>query len=170
MLGADRLTFEAGQSEAPWQLPGCWVAVHCGAQEVGQMGVLAGPVLNAVAHDAQVVWFELAMDQFGGPIYPEVKHVEPAKYPGSWQDFSLVWSVDQGFAALEARLDQFAHPLVLNREFLYVYKGKGLPPGKASYSFRYWLGAHDHTLSSPEIDQFRTAFLEFLQSAGIPLR
>ena len=42
----------------------------------------------------------------------------------------------------------------MRREFLYAYKGKGLPPGKASYSYRYWLGAWDHTLTSEEIDSY----------------
>ena len=114
-------------------------------------------------------YVRIALD-LDGTIYPELKYQAPPIYPGSWQDFSLVWDVAAGFQPLADRLDEFTHPLVLGREFLTVYKGKGLPPGKGSYSFRYWLGRTDATLTSDEIEQFRTALLAFLQSVDIPLR
>ena len=50
------------------------------------------------------------------------------------------------------------------------YKGKGLPPGKASYSYRFWIGAPDRTLASEEIEEFRKAFLDFLGKRAIELR
>ena len=135
------------------------------------MGVLHGPILEAVAPEGgQVVWFELAMEQLQGPIYPRLTYKAPPIYPGSWQDFSMVWDVAKGFAALEERLATFSHPLIMRREFLYAYKGKGIPKGQASYSYRYWLGAWDRTLSSEEIDEFRNALLKFLESEDISLR
>jgi phenylalanyl-tRNA synthetase beta chain len=139
-------------------------------QPVGAVGVLAGKVLDSVAEDGPVVWFELALDDLEGALYPQLKYRPAPEYPGSWQDFSLVWDLARGFAALEDRLDRFSHPLVVRREFLYVYKGKGLPAGKGSYTFRFWLGSWDHTLASEEIDGFRAALLAFLQSENIPLR
>jgi len=157
--------------ETPWQSPGGWVAVRQGDRRVGGLGVLAGPILKTVAPEGgQVVWFELDLARLEGAIYPQVKYAAPPIYPGSWQDFSLVWDAASGFAALEERLAVFSHPLVMRREFLYVYKGKGLPDGKASYSYRFWLGARDHTLASEEIEAFRQAWLGFLKSQDIPLR
>jgi len=156
--------------DVPWQVPHYFVSVTCNGKQVGSLGALSGKILETVAPDGQVLWFELDLEALDGPIYPELKYQAPPIYPGSWQDFSLVWDLTQGFAALESRLDAFSHPLVMRREFLYVYKGKGLPPGKGSYSFRYWLGAWDRTLTSEQIDAFRDAFLAFLQSEGIALR
>lgn len=170
VLGSGPFAFQPAEGQTPWEIPGHWVAIHLNGQRVGGVGVLAGRILESVAQEGQVVWFELALDLLDGPIYPQVKYAAPPVYPGSWQDFSLVWDVEQGFAALQSRLDRFTHPLLLSREFLTVYKGKGLAPGKASYSFRCWLGARDRTLTSEEIDQFRTAFLAFLQEEKLPLR
>ncbi len=157
-------------AEAPWQLAGLWAEICRGQQPLGAIGVLAGPIRQAVAPQGQVVWFEVEMEPLQGPLFPEVRYAPPPTFPGSWQDFSLVWDLDQGFAKLEERLDRFRHPLVQRREFLVLYKGKGLPPGKGSYSFRYWIGAQDHTLSGEEIEQFRAAMLEFLAAENIPLR
>lgn len=172
MIGGSPFSFvPAKASQFPWQVPGYWVAIHCGGKTVGGLGALAGSVLEAVAPDGgQVVWFELEFDKLEGPIFPVVQYEAPPRFPGSWQDFSLVWDLDQGFAALEGILSEFSHPLVTGREFVTSYKGKGLPQGKASYSLRFWIGAADHTLTSEEIEGFRREFLGFLDARGIALR
>ncbi len=171
VLGGTKLSFEpSSATELPWHVRDHWVAIRRGDRVVGGLGLLAGAIRDVVVQDSQVVWFELALKELEGAIYPELKYVAPPIYPGSWQDFSLLWDVGQGFAELESRLDQFSHPLILRREFLYSYKGKGLPQGKASYSYRYWLGAWDHTLASEEIDDFRTNLLAFLDTHDIKLR
>jgi phenylalanyl-tRNA synthetase beta chain len=183
-IGSAALGFEPSPAgRAPWQIADRWVAVRQGDERAptgtmrsmvgwsGGLGVLDGPILEAVCPDGgQVVWFELPMAPLEGPIYPEVTYRAAPIYPGSWQDFSMVWDVARGFAALQQRLDAFSHPLLTRREFLYVYKGKGLPQGKASYTYRYWIGSWDHTLQSEEISEFRDALLEFLKGQGIPLR
>ncbi len=167
----DTFRFEPStEGRSPWQVADHWVAVRRGERTVGSLGLLAGPVRETVAQDDQVVWFELAMDGLQGPLFPQINYAAPPIYPGSWQDFSLVWDVAQGFAELDKRLDEFTHPLVLRREFLYYYKGKGMEAGKASYSYRYWLGAWDHTLTSDEIEDFRSSLLRFLASREIQLR
>ena len=172
VIGGGDFTFvPSGAGDVPWQVADRWVAIRRGDTELGGLGVLDGPILEAVAPDGgQVVWFELALGELEGPIYPAVEYASPPKFPGSWQDFSLVWEVEQGFAALEACLDKFVHSLVMKREFLYRYRGKGLPQGKASYSYRYWIGSWDHTLTSEEIGDFRDSLLKYLDSREIPLR
>ena len=82
----------------------------------------------------------------------------------------MLWNIEKGFAELEKTLAPFTHSVLQRREFLVAYKGKGLEKGMASYSFRFWIGADDHTLSREEIDGFHSAFLAFLQTNGIALR
>lgn len=172
MIGGEPFSFiPAEANQFPWQEPGHWVAIRCGEETVGGLGAVTGKALEAVAPDGgQVVWFEIDFDRLEGPIFPVVEYEAPPKYPGSWQDFSLVWDLDQGFAALESVLAQFSHSLMTGREFVTSYKGKGLPKGKASYSYRFWIGSPDHTLTSEEIDDFRNAFLAFLKDRDIALR
>ena len=54
--------------------------------------------------------------------------------------------------------------------FRILYKGKGLLPGQGSFTFRYWIGAKDHTLSSQEIEEFRGQLLAFMRNKGIGIR
>lgn len=171
-VGRATFTFQpSAEGASPWQSADLWAEIRQDDRPVGGLGVLDDAILEAVSPEGgQVVWFELAMNELQGPMYPEVSHEASPVYPGSWQDFSLVWDVARGFAALEERVAAFSHPLIMRREFLYAYKGKGVPKGKASYTYRYWLGAWDHTLQSEEIDQFRDALLAFLKSEKIQLR
>ncbi|HBT76115.1 MAG TPA: hypothetical protein DEB39_04135 [Planctomycetaceae bacterium] len=169
--------FVAGTTTpTPWQSADHWVEIQqrnpdATYHTVGAMGVLDKSRTKAVSPEGGgIVWFELEMDKIDGDLFPVIAFKEPARFPGSWQDFSLVWELDRGFEQLEKTLDGFTHPLLKKREFLVVYKGKGLKQGTASYSFRFWIGADDHTLDGGELDAFHKAFLDFINDNGISLR
>lgn len=159
------------ESGTPWETAFHSVAIFQGKNKIGSMGVAERSLMDAVSPEGgQLVWFELSLDKIEGEIFPVLKYREPPRFPGSWQDFSLLWRIDSGFAELEASLDGFSHPLIQRREFLIAYKGKGLEKGMASYSFRFWIGAEGHTLEREEIDSFHNSFLEFLKTKEISLR
>ncbi len=159
------------QSPTPWQAADHWVEIHVGDQIVGALGVIDKRLMNEICPEGgQVVWFDIDLEKLDGELFPMVKFVEPPRFPLSWQDFSLVWSVDAGFDKLESVLDGFKHSLIVKREFLVSYKGKGLEKGTASYSFRFWIGAADHTLSGEEIESFHKLFLAFIAEHGVALR
>lgn len=159
------------ESVSPWRKVDSSVGIFLGETEVGALGVLDKETLAKVSPEGgQVVWFELELDKINGSLYPKTVFQAPPKFPGSWQDFSLVWSLESGYEGLVKKLDEFKHPLLQKRDFVAFYKGKGLDKGKASYSFRYEIGAPDHTLSGAEIDDFHQKFLDFVKTNGIALR
>ncbi|MDR2116909.1 MAG: phenylalanine--tRNA ligase subunit beta [Planctomycetaceae bacterium] len=178
VCGVQNVRFADGESQQPnsfikgsWYIPGCWVTIQSGNEYLGSMGVADKEFMNKICPEGgQTVWFELELDKINGTLYPEIRFEEPPRYPLSWQDFSLIWSIDRGFDQLEAVLDQFKNPLVVRREMLVSYRGKGLEKGTASYSFRFWIGASDHTLSGEEIETFHKAFLAFIQEHHVALR
>ncbi len=159
------------KSQYPWQQPGCWIGIKIDGKLVGSMGYLEGDMLSKVVSEGgQVIWFEIDLEAIQADIFPTVNFQPLPVFPGSWADFSLVWSLDAGFGALDKVLSEFTHPLLTDRSFIGCYKGKGLEPGMGSYTFRTQIGAADHTLSGEEIEDFRSAWLAFLQSKGISLR
>ena len=168
----DELKFVATKEDkTPWQKVDYSVEIYSGDVKIGALGVLDKQTLAVVSPEGgQVVWFEIELDKFSGSIYPTYRFAEPSKFPGSWQDFSLVWPLESGYEGLSAKLDEFAHPLILKRSFLTSYKGKGMDKGMGSYSFRYEIGASDHTLSGAEIEDFHQKFLDFLKANEISLR
>ena len=165
-------TFDVGaDSPIPWRGAGLWAEIRQNGRCVGSIGAAGKELLSAlIPEGGQIVWFELELDLLEGNLYPSLKFAEPPKFPGSWQDFSLVWPLAAGYRKLESVLDSFADPLLQNREFLTSYKGKGLESGMASYSFRFVIGADDHTLSGEEIDRFHEKMLTFLKEKKIAIR
>ncbi len=162
---------ETSNPNIPWENAGHFVEIRQKGQPVGRLGVVEKSLLEKISPEGgQIVWFEIELQRLEGDLFPIIKYAELPKFPGSWQDFSLVWDIEKGFAELEKVLDSFAHPLLNCREFVVAYKGKGLEKGTASYSFRFWIGSDDHTLSGEEIDGFHKTFLGFLTEKSIPLR
>lgn len=182
LLG-ETLTFQAGMPEnatisgaaAPWMADGYWVEIYLGdakeGKKIGALGVLDSKMLQIVVPEGgQVVWFELEYYQLESPLFPSV-HFEPLPvYPGSWQDFSILWNLDDGFAKLREKLAEFDHPLLKKREFLYFYKGKGLEKNQGSYTWRLWLSTPQRTLNSEDIDDFRQQWLQFLERENLSIR
>ncbi len=159
------------KNSQPWKGANPWVEIKVGDTVVGSMGVLDKRLMNEICPEGgQVVWFDLDLEKMDGVLFPTVKFVEPPRFPLSWQDFSLVWNVDAGFDRLETILDGFRNSLIVKREFLVSYKGKGLEKGTASYSFRFWIGSTEHTLSGEEIESFHKAFLAYVAEHGVALR
>ena len=85
-------------------------------------------------------------------------------------DFSIVASAESGFVELIHTLDTFSHPFLKRREFITLYKGKGLAEGTGSYTFRYWIESKDSTLTSEQIESFQQEYITFLKSQGLSLR
>jgi len=158
-------------SEAVWHSPGNFVTIYSDGEPIGTLGILDKALTAKVVREGgQIVWFEIDLDKVVGTLYPEAKFEEPPEYPLSWQDFSLLWKVEDGFDRLGSLLDRFANPLVLRREFLVSHRGKDLDKGTACYSFRFWIGAPDHTLSGEEIETFHQQFLAYISENNVSLR
>ena len=170
-LNVGRLDFMPGTEDvAPWQTAGSHVQVSRTAGPVGSLGFVAGPLLGELAAKAQVVWFELDFGALDGPLFPEVRYLPASRYPGSWFDFSIVAPLETRFAELVGRLDGFSHPLLKKREFVTRYTGRGLDPGTASYTFRYWIESPQQTLSGEQIEVFQQEYIAFLSAQGLRLR
>jgi phenylalanyl-tRNA synthetase beta chain len=156
---------------AVWQSPGNFVTISSGGKLLGTLGILDKTLTAKISREGgQVVWFEIDLDAVTGTLYPEVKFEEPPTYPLSWQDFSLLWKVEDGFDKLESLLDRFANPLVIRREFLVSHRGKDLDKDMVCYSFRFWIGSPDHTLSGEEIESFHQQFLAYINEKNVSLR
>ncbi|MGL4942697.1 MAG: phenylalanine--tRNA ligase subunit beta [Thermoguttaceae bacterium] len=170
MLGA-RFDFrESDATRSPWQTPFHWGEIVFDGAVVGSLGTLDEKMLSVVSRGRSVIWFELDAKIFDRPFFPRGTFAEPPHFPSSWQDVSILWRVADGYAALEKILNEFTHPLLVSREFVTVYQGKGLEDGMASYSFRFAIAAADHTLTGDEIENFHQTFLAFLKERNLSLR
>jgi phenylalanyl-tRNA synthetase beta chain len=154
----------------PWNTPGACLKVTIGDSFAGEIGFLSGNLLKIYERGTQIVWFELLVDVLAGPTFPDVLYNEIPVYPGSWMDFSILADKTLSYSGLAEIVQKFSHPILRKCKYLYLYRGKGLPEGKLSYTFRFWLGLMDRTLTGEDLSQFRESFLHYLEENGLLLR
>jgi len=154
----------------PWQVQGAFMNIMCGVNAVGQIGCLTEKTLSVFGKGTQIIWFELNADRLSGPRYPVIDYEEIPVYPGSWMDFSIVADKTMNYNDLAGIVNRFSHPIQRSHSFLYLYDGKGLPDGKASYTFRFRLGHDDRTLTRDDLNEFHESFRAMLKNQGLSIR
>ena len=154
----------------PWHIEGSCMDIYVSDKYIGQLGYLENPFPEIFEKGTQIVWFELNVDKFSGPIYPDKTYENIPVYPGSWMDFSILADKKTVYADIEAVMKEFSNPVLKKYKFLYLYDGKGLPEGKISYTFRFWLGLPERTLTGDDLTEFRAEFLKFLEKQGFSIR
>jgi len=160
----------SGESSAPWQFPGATLDIVYRDTVIGRLGYFTGREWTVFAKDTLAVWFELDIDSLSGLVYPDPDYAPLPVYPGSWMDFSILADASGTFMELENTVSAFTHPILTGWKFLYHYAGKGLPEGKLSYTFRFWLGLRQRTLTGDDLTDFRSAFLSYIEGKGLSIR
>ncbi|MFC1486031.1 hypothetical protein ACFL55_03285, partial [Candidatus Latescibacterota bacterium] len=157
-------------SSKPWEAIQATMEVHSGGMIVGHIGHLTDRTFPVFEKGTRVVWFELNLDAIEGPQYPRVDFEDIPVYPGSWMDFSVLADTGVSFKQLDGTMRRFSHPILRQYRFLYRYGGKGLPEGKNSFTFRFWLGMPDRTLTGDDLTDFHESVIRFLAENGLSLR
>ena len=154
----------------PWHIPDATMDIFFNDELSGHMGYLTEKKLKVYDKGTHIVWLELNVDILTGQTYPVIGYDEIPVYPGSWMDFSILADTSSTYAALDETFEEFSHPIIRKKKFLYLYDGSGLPQGKASYTFRFWLGLKERTLTGEDLSDFHDSFLGFLEKRGLSLR
>lgn len=161
------------QIRYPWQTENESVDIAVAGSVRGAIGILPPGIAETISHASQIIWFEIDLSSIADLPEPDgtsIRYSETSNYPGSWQDFSIVWSLEQGFLELQSVLVRFRHPLVQKSDFIGVYQGGEVPAGSGSYTFRYWIGHRERTLEGSEIEAFTESYVSFLHKNGLRLR
>ncbi|MFC1541913.1 phenylalanine--tRNA ligase subunit beta [Candidatus Latescibacterota bacterium] len=161
---------ESKYTTKPWEAENATMDISLDGKNVGQIGYLNEKTFGVFEKDIQVAWFELNLDLLSGSTYPSIEYENIPMYPGSWMDFSILADKSSNYDSLAATVDEFTHSIMKKRKFLYLYDGKGLPEGKVSYTFRFWLGLKKRTLTGDDLSNFHVSFLAFLQKHALTLR
>ncbi len=141
------------------------------ATPLGWIGVPGDGALAAWSLDQSVAVAELDMDALRS-LYPAMDEVEllPA-YPSIERDLSLV--VDEGvaWARIERTLGGLELAMLEGVEFVGVFRGKQVGPGKKSVTLRMRFRSPDRTLRHDEVDpQVESAVRALQEGTGAALR
>lgn len=140
--------------------------LHIGGETVGRLFELHPAKL---AHGRAAI-LDIDLDALARAGRTETRFQPVRRFPSSAFDLSIVAGTRELVAGIERRIRSVAGEGLERIEFVRQYSGPPLPEDRKSVSFRLTVAAPDRTLSSEEINQFRSRLIQALREAGYDLR
>ena len=167
------LSFE--RSEKPmWADDVVWLNIYGEQQKVGDLALLSKKVtLDCGIKNNAVILFEIDIDLLKSfPSRTNIFENLPS-YPMNEYDLSLLFDTSVKWDSIVEVINSKKGSGSLLRDVLFVdeYKGRQVPEGKKSISFRLIIGSSEKTLTSDEIEQCANAVVKRLsKTLGAQLR
>ena len=167
------LTFD--QTEKPaWADDVVWLNIVHGGAHIGNLGLLSRKAsLDCGIRNSAAVLFELDIDSL--KPYPSRTNnfTRPPEYPMTDYDVSLLFDLSVKWDEIYSVITGKKGPDDLLRDVSFVdeYRGRQVPDGKKSVTFRLVIGSLKKTLTSDEIENCANAVIKRLKkSLGAELR
>jgi phenylalanyl-tRNA synthetase beta chain len=146
-------------------------AVVVGGVDVGVVGEVASPVLDAFELARPVVAAELDLDALLAAPRRDRSFRPPSPYPPATIDLALVVDENAEAAALARTLRRAAGELLEDVNLFDVFRSEALGAGRKSLAFALRFRAADHTLTDEEVGDVRSRVVDAVRAEhGAELR
>lgn len=88
---------------------------------------------------------------------------EVSKYPQTTLDYTIITKRGTFYKDLEEVLDKFVSPIIIKRDLIDIY----LDGDTKKVTIRYTVGSLEKTLTSEELNDFKTKFIEYLEQNNL---
>lgn len=145
-----------------WHKQKC-AEIKSGKEEVGFLGEIAQTVLDQLGVLRPVVVFDLDFEKLQKLAMEEYIYRPISKYPAAVRDLAVL--VPRHIKSEEVLniIETVGRELVRDTDLFDIYDGEELPDGKKNLAFHIVYQAHDHTLSSAEIDRAHNKIIAALE-------
>jgi phenylalanyl-tRNA synthetase beta chain len=156
------LTF--GRAEKPfWADSVCWLNIVSSGTAIGSMGLLSKKsALACGIKNSAAMLFEFDLDALSPLDSRTNKFVHLPEYPMTEYDLSLLFDLSVKWSDISAVITSKKDEFLRGVSFVGEYRGKQIPEGKKSLTFRLLIGALDKTLNSSEIESFANTIVKRL--------
>lgn len=161
---------ESKESQTPWLHPVKSVEVKLNGQLLGTISAVHPQIRQKMDKKLNMIFAELNLTELHSIEPKAVKYKEPSRYPEVTLDYSFLADTSVPFDKIKADIGAYTSSILADYGFVDIYKGKGLPEGKKSMTFRFVLGSRDKTLASEEINEFSSGLLKYMEDKGYALR
>lgn len=160
-LGArTHLSMSAGS--APWCRRG--LLVTRGGDPVGAIGVADGPLCARFDLQTPVCLAELDLDALMRDYPPAPDVAALARFPGIARDLSVVVAEPVAWEDIASAVTALDLELLEELQFIVTYRGRPIPKGRKSVSFRMKFRDPERTLRHDQVDPQVDAVIACLQS------
>ncbi len=149
----------------PWLHPSRSAAVVTNGQPLGYLGELHPRLAHELDLEGEAALFVLNLRALAEAAGQGQSFREPARFPSSRLDISVIVPVTERVASLDHSIRQAAAPYVASVRLFDVYEGRQIPEGARSLSFEIEFQAEDRTLTEEEISGFQNGIVQALEQA-----
>ena len=140
-------------------------AVQLGSERIGTMGLVSPAMLDLFELKTNVVTAQLNLNHLLR-LYPPKRRVqELPRYPGIERDLSVIVDELVSWQTVEQTVLETRPQLLARLQFLGVYRGKPIPDGCKSISFRMIFRDPSATLRHDQVDPQVESVVQALQTA-----
>lgn len=161
----------AAEQTAAYEHPARTAVIHWCGSHVGRIFELHPSLLAAEGLEGRAVVFDLDLRtclQLNEER--EFRYSPLRRYPTSSFDLSVVASQKTSVGELQELLTKFAGAELVSLEFVRQYQGPPLPEGQKSVSYRFEVGATDHTLISTEASEIFNRVIRGMKESGFGIQ
>ena len=167
-LAKVKLSYEDTNEEK--LVPYMRAAIVAGETNIGNMGVVHPMILEKLDTKKNVALLEVDFDKLMQFNLPEQTFKSVSKYQSSDIDFNFLIPGEFKYCDIAGMIDEFRCKFNMAYKLVDVYENKEVLGDKLSMTIRFSINSSDHTLSSNEIDNFRSRLLQHMKQKGIELR
>ncbi|MCL2225622.1 MAG: phenylalanine--tRNA ligase subunit beta [Defluviitaleaceae bacterium] len=132
-----------------------WLNIVFGGKVIGNLALLSKKAALACGiKNNAVMLFELDIDALQPFTSRDNKFTHLPAFPLNEYDLSLLFDSSTKWAEIYDAITAKKGDLFRGVSFVDEYRGKQIPEGKKSVTFRLLLGSHEKTLNSSEIENF----------------
>lgn len=127
-------------------------------KDVGWIGYIKEEA-KITAKSRDNAFFELDIVALNNATQPKKFH-NISKFPSSERDLTFILDEEAKVEDISKALDSLASKILVKREVIDIYRGKGLPEGKKSISIRFTYQSDKRTLTDKEVDDDQAAIIK----------
>lgn len=159
-----------GDTDEEKLTPSARTAIVVDEKVVGVMGVLHPMIVEKLDTKAKIAYLELNFDELMQFSAGQKTYRKVSKYQSVDMDFNFVVPNSVKYADLEKIIAEFRCKFTMKYKLVDIYENKELFGEAKSMTFNFEIASLDHTLSSNEIESFRSRLLDHMKNNGIVLR
>lgn len=132
---------------------------------LGYIDLLNGNTTSKLGKKKCVVLAEIDYDKFIELEEADVLYKPLSKYPEVILDYTILMSKDKKYVDLENVLRTYENEFIINYSFIGRYENEN----ESKYTIRYVVGSQEKTLSSEDLENFKTRFIEHIKKNDLDI-
>lgn len=145
-------------------------SIYVGGEKIGEMGILNLVISGKIDAKKKVGALEVDFDKLMKFENDTITFKKVSKFQPVDIDFNFKVLSNMKYEAVQNIIKEFRCKFNMAYSLVDVYENKEVLGDYKSMTFRFTISSNDHTLSSNEIENFRTRLISHMANKGITLR